>query len=197
MITLHDLFGIIAFIISAIAFIPYFISIFKGKTEPSTASWWTWTILALVATASSFAAGADWQVLILPAWLCLSQLAVAIVSIKYGDNHWDLRNKLCVAGAFVSIVLWIVTGNPLIALGLTILADLFASIPNFRHVAKNPELEDRFAWSLGWLSALLEIFAIKNWNFASSGWAIYFILNMSVVLFFLYRRKKKNASDAA
>jgi hypothetical protein len=188
---LNDLFGILAPVVSAIAFIPYVISIFKGETKPSAASWWTWSILALVATLSAFAAHAALSVLLLPAWLFVSQLFVAILCIKFGDNHWDLRNKLCAASALISVAVWIFTGNPLLALGLTILADLFASIPNFRHVAKNPEQEDRFAWSLGWLSALFEIFAIKNWNFASYGWAIYFFLNMSVILFFLYRGKKK------
>jgi hypothetical protein len=187
---LYDIFGIAALVTSLIGFIPYFISILKGETKPSSASWWTWTVLAFVATISSFAGGAPWQVLLLPAWLCLSQLAVSILSIKYGDHKWDVRNKICIGVALFSIILWIITGNPLLALGLSIIADLFASIPNFRHVALNPEQEDKLAWTIGWLAAVFEILAIQNWTFASSGWAIYFILNMSTVLYFLHRKRK-------
>ena len=187
----YEIFGIAAPIVSLIAFIPYFISILKGKTKPSSASWWTWAILISVITVSSWASGAPWQVLLLPAWLCFSQLAVAILSIKFGDNKWDLRNKLCVLLAILGILLWYFTGNPLLALGLSIIADLFASIPNFRHISLNPEQEDRLAWTIGWMSAVFEILAIKEWNFVSSGWAIYFLLVESLILYFLYRRKIK------
>ena len=184
----YEIFGIIASIVSVISFIPYLISIFKGETKPSSASWWTWTILMFIAVISSWAGGAPWQILLLPSWLCISQLVVSILSIKYGDNDWDLLNKLYIGGAIIGLLLWVLTGNPLLALGFSIVADLFASIPNFRHVFFNPEQEDRFAWTLGWLAAFFEILAIKNWTFASSAWPIYFILNMTVVLFFLYKR---------
>jgi hypothetical protein len=194
-LSVSNFFGIAAPIVSAIAFVPYLISIIKGKTRPSAASWWTWTILALVATLSSWAGGAPWQVLLLPAWLFISQLCVAILSIKFGNNHWDFQNKAYLGGAIVSILIWIITGNPLLALGLIIISDLFASIPNFRHVSKNPGQEDKLAWSLGWLSGVCLVLAVKNWSFAESGWAIYFILNMTIVLYFLYR--KKSVVDSA
>jgi hypothetical protein len=188
----YEIFGITAPIVSVIAFVPYFKSILQNKTKPSSASWWTWTILTFVIVVSSWASGASWQVLLLPAWLCISQLAVSILSIKFGDNKWDSRNKICVGGAILGILFWALTGNPLLALGFSILSDLFASIPNFRHVFLNPEQENKIAWTIGWLSAVFEILAIKNWVFASSGWAIYFILNMTLILYFLYRKKRKS-----
>ncbi len=187
--TYYQFFGVAAPIISLIAFVPYLKSIFKGETKPSAASWWTWAILALVATTSAWVGGAPWPVLLLPGWLFVSQLGVAILSIKYGDNHWDKKNKVYVGGAILSILIWIVTGNPLIALGLTILSDLFASMPNFRHVARNPEQEDKLAWSLGWFSGLFVILAIQHWSFVESAWAIYFILNYTVIMYFIYRKR--------
>ncbi|MFH1170741.1 MAG: hypothetical protein V1704_04250 [Candidatus Vogelbacteria bacterium] len=187
----YEIFGIAAPIASVIAFVPYLRSILKDQTKPSSASWWTWTIITFVVVISSWFGGAPWPVLLLPAWLCLSQLAVAILSLKFGDKEWDVRNKICVGGAILGILLWLLTGNPLLALGLSIISDLFASIPNFRHIFLNPEQEDRLAWTIGWLSAVFQILAIKNWTLAESGWGFYFILNMTLVLFFLYRRKNK------
>lgn len=185
----YEIFGIAAPIVSLVAFVPYLRSILKGKTKPSSASWWTWTVLTLVVVISSWASGASWQVLLLPAWLCISQFAVSILSIKFGDNKWDFKNKICVGGAIFGILLWVLTGNPLLALGFSILSDLFASMPNFRHVFLNPEQEDRVAWTIGWLSAVCEILAVKNWTFAEAGWATYFVLNMTVILYFLFRKK--------
>jgi hypothetical protein len=88
----------------------------------------------------------------------------------------------------------VITREPLLALGFTIIADLFASLPNFRHVAKNPEHEDKLAWGIGWLSAVLVLFAISEWNLASSSWAVYYFLNMSLIFYLLSRDIYKRAS---
>jgi hypothetical protein len=183
----HQFFGISSVVLSLAAFFPYFISIIKGKTKPSGASWWTWTVLAGVAVISSYAAGAPWQVLILPAWLFFSQAIVAILSIKRGDNNWDLINKVSVSSAIIGIIVWWLTGQPLIALAISIIADIFASVPNWRHTWRNPEQENRLGWTLGWGSAVLEIFAINTWSLAESGWAIYFLLGMTLTLFLVWR----------
>jgi hypothetical protein len=112
---------------------------------------------------------------------------VAILSLKKGNNNWDSWNKACVGGALVGIFLWIITGQPLVALFFSIAADVFASTPNFRHVYRNPEQENRLGWTLGFGSALLEIFAVKTWSLAESGWAIYFLINMSIVFLLVWR----------
>jgi len=179
--------GMFAAALSVVAFVPYVRSILKNQTRPSGPSWWTWSILAIIAVVSSRAAGAPWQVLILPTWLCLSQLSVAILSIKRGNNNWDWLNKFCVASAFTGIGLWLLTGEPIIALLISITADFLASVPNFRHVWANPGQENKLGWTLGFGSAVLEIFTIKTWSMAESGWAIYFFINMSIVLFLVWR----------
>ncbi len=184
----YEIFGIAAPIVSLIAFLPYFGSILKGKTKPSSASWWTWTVLTFIIVISSWVGGAPWEVLLLPAWLGISQLMISILSIKFGDNKWDLRNKICVGIAIFGILLWALTGDPLLALGFGILSDLFASVPNFRHVYLNPAQEYRFAWELGLLSSIFELFAIEKWNLASAGWAVYFFINMSITVYLLYKR---------
>jgi hypothetical protein len=187
----HSVIGTLAAVVSVIGFIPYIISILKNKTRPSGASWWTWTLLAGITVISSRIAGAPWQVLILPMWLCASQLLVALLSIKKGDNNWDGLNKSCVGGALVGIVLWLITGQPLIALIFSIIADFFASIPNWRHAWRNPEQENIMGWTIGWFSAVLQLFAIRNWSIAESAWGIYFFATISVTLFLVLRPKFK------
>ena len=183
----HQFFGIAAVILSVITSVPYIRSILKKETRPSGASWWTWSILAFVTVVSAKMAGAPWQVLLLPLFLCVFQLTVAILSLKRGDNNWDWLNKSCVAGALVGIVLWFITGQPLFALLISIIADFLASIPNFRHIYINPEQESRLSWTLGWGSAILELLAIQAWSVAESGWAIYFLVSMSINFLLVWR----------
>lgn len=183
----NTFFAISASVVSVVAFFPYIRAILAGQTRPSGASWWTWTVITMVSVASAWFAGASWQVLVLPAWLCVSQLAVAILSIRYGDNTWDFLNKSCVAAALLGVGLWIITGQPLVALAISIAADVSASIPNFRHAWKNPEQENWLGWFLGWLSAVLEMFTIQVWSLGEAGWAMYFLFNMSATLFLVSR----------
>ncbi len=183
----NTFFAISAGILSVVGLFPYVWSIINGQTKPSGASWWTWALLGFTTVLSSWFAGASWQVLLLPTWLCLVYLVVAILSIKRGDNKWDLLNKLCVGGACLGIVFWLLTGQPLVALVISIIADIFASIPNFRHVWLHPKQENRLGWTLGWIASIFEVLAIHTWSIAESGWAIYFLCNMSVTLFLILR----------
>jgi len=189
MLTIQNTFVVIASLLSAIASLPYIYSILRGETKPSGASWWSWTLITMVTVVSSWFAGASWQVLVLPIWLCFVQFGIAILSIKRGDNNWDGLNKVCVAGVLVGVILWILVGEPLIALVIGIIADMLASIPNFRHVFKNPEQENRTGWTLGWLSSVFELFAMGKWSVAESGWALYFFGNMTVTLFLVWRKQ--------
>ena len=183
----NKFFGIAASIVSVIAFMPYIVSILRGKTKPSGASWWTWSFLTIIIVISSWKAGASWDVLILPSWLCFSQLTVAILSVRNGDNIWDFSNLACIVGACIGIVLWLLTDEPLIALFASIVADIFATVPTFRHVWAKPEEENRIGWMLGWCSGILLIFAVNKWTLAEAGWAIYFVASMSVILIFVWR----------
>lgn len=187
----HGFFGLAAAAVSVLAFVPYVRAIFKGQTKPSSASWWTWFLLTSIMVASSWSAGAPWKVLVLPLWLCLAQLGVAILSVKRGDNNWDLLNKGCVIGACLGIGLWFSTGQPLIALLISIVADFLASIPTFRHAWTSPEEENKMGWTLGWGAAVLEILAVSQMSLAESGWALYFLFNMTVTLFLVWRLSLK------
>lgn len=182
-----EFFGIAAGITSLVSSIPYIWSIFKGRTKPSGASWWTWSLLTWITVLSSWFGGAPWQILVLPLWLCLNQTFVAVLSLKRGDNNWDKLNKFCVAGACLGVGLWLITGQPLIALVISITADFLASVPNFRHVWKSPKQEDKLGWTLGWLSALFEFCAISVWSLAGAGWASYFFLSMTITIFLIWR----------
>lgn len=188
----YELFGLAAAIVSAVAFVPYVLSIFRGETRPAGASWWTWSLLTATTVLSSWSAGAPWEVLVLPSWLCFSQLSVAFFSIKRGDHNWDLLNKICVAAACAGLVLWLLSGQALLALVISITADVFASVPNLRHAWKSPQEENRLGWSLGFGSAVLVVLAISEWSVAEAGWAIYFLCSMTLTVVCVWRPVLKN-----
>jgi len=182
-----EFFGISAGILSAASSLPYVYSIIRGRTKPSGPSWAAWALIGGVIFVSSYFSGATWQVLVLPAWLFLYQSSVALLSLKYGHNVWDHWNIISISGACLSIVLWVITGNPVVALCASVFADLLASIPNFRHLWSEPGEENRLGWTLGFCSAFFGVFAMKQWSIAESGFAVYFFLNMSGTLVLVWR----------
>ena len=183
----RELFGIAAGVTSVFAAAPYICSILNGRTRPSGPSWWTWALSTTIAVSSSWFAGAGWAVLVLPICLCVSQIAVAALSVEYGDNSWDTLNKACIAGACSGIFFWLVLRQPLAALAAAIAADLLASVPNLRHAWRKPAEENRLAWTLAWCSAVLAVAAANQWSVAECGWAIYFLANATVVVVLVWR----------
>jgi hypothetical protein len=195
-----SIFAFVAGLCSIAAFIPYIRSILLSKTKPSGPSWWTWTVITMVIVVSSWFAGVPWPILLLPTWLCFSQLLVAVLSIRRGDNQWDFLNMVCIGISLCGVFLWLITGQPVIALVISIVSDFFASSPNIRHVWSHPEQENFLGWGLGWLSSFLELFTISHFVFIEYAWAAYFFINMSTTLILVSRpfvvrfllRKTKN-----
>lgn len=170
-----------------ISFIPYGIDIYRGKTRPSQASWWTWSVLTIISTVSKYRAGADWQVIALPAMLSVCQVVNAIWSIFRGDNDWGLLNSTCVIMAILAATLiWYYTGNPLLVLTLGIVGDGLGFIPTFRHIKAKPREENFFAWKLGWVASLGELLLVAKWNFANAAWPIYYFVAMTITIGMLW-----------
>jgi hypothetical protein len=73
--------GIIAGCISALACIPYFISIIRGKTKPNRATWWIWSWLGVLLFFSYKASGATdtlWVALV----YMITPLITALLSLN-------------------------------------------------------------------------------------------------------------------
>src|SRR3989344_3287372 len=124
--------GIIAGIIALLAYVIYIISIFKGGTKPNKATWWIWTFMGLVLALSYDFSGAGNTVWV-PYVEFLGPFSIALLSLKYGDG--GLRDKtdlFCLWGAVLSIVLWIVSQNPVVALITSLAVDSFALIPTIK-----------------------------------------------------------------
>ncbi len=169
----HELFGIIAGVIELVAFVPYIVSIFRGKTIPHRGSWIIWTILGFVLLMSYRAAGAE-ETIWVPLMMFLGPLVITVLSMRYGTGGWeDSLDRYCLVGALVAIVCYFIFDTPLVALSIAILTDVFAAIPTVRKSIWQPYSEDVIAWSLAFIASILNIAAIDTWNLSIAGYPIY------------------------
>lgn len=149
--------------IAIVAYVPYLRDTWSGKTRPNRATWWIYTVVGLVATSGSFAVGAR-ESLTVPLVYATASLAVALVAIKRGEGGFTLLDRSCLATAAVSIVLWIATGDPVLAVLLNCVADLAGSLPTMVKAWREPARENRWGWILFLTANSLNLLLISDWN---------------------------------
>jgi hypothetical protein len=171
--------------LSIASFVPYIITTLQGKTKPSRVSWWLWVILAVILCASYYSAGAG---ITLWAFICagIGQFLVAVLSLKYGQGGWTRLDRVCLAGAGISLFLWWSFNSPTLAILFNIVIDVLAVLPTVRKSFIHPEEENFSAWSLYTAGSFLNLFTIGQWSFEIAVLPIYvFMANAAIVVLLL------------
>ena len=115
---------------------------------------------------------------------------VAILALKYGRPDWTLLDKLCLAGAVLAVTLWQTLDNATLGM-MTSLGGIFlASISTFERAWHNPKGEDRTAWSIYWLSCLIALCAIPQWDLEHAGQPVTFAIIETTMMCLLFIPRK-------
>jgi hypothetical protein len=181
--------GIIATIIGLIGYAPYFRDIFIGKTKPHVFSWFIWSVLTCIAFVAQVieGAGAGAWVTGFTALICF---VISILAVKYGEKQITRIDSLCLFGALVGIVLWLLTDNPLAAVVLITVTDALAFIPTFRKTYHKPEEETLIEYFLASVKFLVGLFALESFNLTTTLYpASLVLMNGAFVVMVLRRRK--------
>ncbi len=72
----------------------------------------------------------------------LTTWIVVFLAWKLGVLSWSLFDSLCTIFAGVSILVWYISGSPLLALTGSLVAHLFGFIPTLKSSQFTPEKED-------------------------------------------------------
>lgn len=160
--SLHSWIGLTSGVIALAAFVPYIRSILRGQTRPNRASWFIWAFAEIVTTATYAASGAD-ATLFVAVGYTVGTLTVASLSLRYGEGGATPLDLLCLFGASIALIPWIALDQPELALYMIIFVDAMAVFPTLKKAIADPDSEDTTYWSLSFLAAGLNIFAIDRW----------------------------------
>lgn len=187
-------FGMVAGVVSLVAFIPYIISIIRGKTKPNRASWWIWTIVGFMLASSYSASGAKDTMWVALSYL-IGPLLTALLAIKYGEGGWTRFDRACIACAAMSAILWFVFDSPLLALLINLIIDGAGALPTIKKTYTEPENEDRLSWALFFAGNTLNLFAVNPWTFAIAIYPLYLFIGCGIITaqVFFRRRGQKSA----
>jgi hypothetical protein len=178
--------GAIAGMTTLAGFVPYWLSIVRGKTKPNRATWAIWSIVGLLLSSSYWAVGAR-DTLWVPLSYVIGPVVTSLLGLRWGEGGWTRFDRRCLMGTGVSVVLWIVLKSPLVALGLNLLIDFLGALPTIEKAARDPEGEDRLAWIIFAIGNGFNLLAIGQWSWAIASYPVYLFSVCSWVVFLLLR----------
>ena len=167
------LFSTLSGVIFFLALVPYTITILKGKTRtrPAKASWLIWASMDTVVFAGMVAKHSmNGQILaaICGAWV------VFFLTLKYGVPGWTRIDKICLGGTVLAMLLWAISGNPVVGIVTSLGSGLLGSVPTFVSAWHDPSRENKLAWTMCVVSCVFAILAISDWTLASAGQPLVF-----------------------
>jgi hypothetical protein len=193
---MKEAFAVAASAIAILSVTPYIIDTVKGKTRPNIVSWFTWSLLAGVATAAAFAAGAPRTALLLLGETTGTFL-VAALGLKYGYAKLSLFDGLCQVGAIAGLVLWLVFNSPTVATLAVIVIDVLAALPTLKHSWLDPQEETWQTYMLVVIASVLTIIALPQYSINSALFPFYYLLgNGGLMALVVYRRIRKGLTLA-
>lgn len=211
--------GLLAATFGLVAGIDYIARIFGRtifgwrKTEPThprAATWMVWAVMGVILASAYSSSGARetaWS-----AWaMAIEFVVVAILALIYDSSAhairplrtWgnvakeiDATEWKCLAGSLLAGVLWLASGEPLLALFGSYAVDFFAALPTIRQAFLKPLEEPTSAWLLTVIGNTFNLLAVPHWTLASiesfAVWSypVYMLaINGLILLLLLHHRR--------
>ncbi len=169
--------------------ITYAVSIIKGSTRPHRM---TRFILAFVLTlnfVSILAAKSNLGAEVFAGITCIQSLAIFALSLWKGMGGTTKFDWVCLGIALIGLVGWKITGDPLLGVWFSVLADFVAYLPAFVKTYYHPHTESPWYYLLSGLAALISLVAYKIES--ASIFQIYILLCVIIMTILIYRKDIK------
>lgn len=187
---MKEIIGIIAVVLTFLAYIPYYRDILKGKTRPHIYSWSLWAFLTIILVALQIKGGAGpatWVTAVV-AMMCFG---VIFLSYKNGKRDITRLDKVVAVLSLIAIGFWLIANQPEISITLVIIADLLAFVPTVRKSYKDPYSETLSFYVTNVIRFCLALVAVENYTYLSSSWIIAWVLGNALLSIMLFIRRKQ------
>jgi len=159
--------GIVAVVISIFGYVPYFRDILSGKTKPHAFSWLVWGILNGIAFAGQIhgkGGAGTWAVGLTAVALC----SIFVLALIKGEKHIKPFDWLCLGGAALALVLWVITSQPLASIVLITVVDAFGFLPTIRKAYGKPRQETLITYEINTVKYILVVLALQNYTLTTT-----------------------------
>ena len=162
--------GVGAATLQVLGFALIALAIGRGRARPNRYSWLIWSLVATLAAASSWQAGATWPLAgaVMNALGCVLVLGLALRHGCRARNHTDTG---CLLVAIGGVALWLIADDPILGLLLFLVADASGAVPTMRSVLLDPGREDVAGWAILAAAGAASVLSVEweHWVWSWSG----------------------------
>lgn len=203
MISYSLLIGIIAGILSAIAWLIYNIGILKKETRPNRATWSILTFLGILILFSYYDGGARETIWVTLAYVFGPMITAILAIFYYGEGGWTSFDKKCLLAVSVCFVVWLISRFyfpqiTLVVLLASLTIDLIGLMPTIKKSWNEPKFENPPAWFFESASSLLNLLAVTTWALTLESVSIWIypvylsLINIVITTILFTRRQSSN-----
>lgn len=188
---MHTFFAIAGSIINFVACVSYVRAILKGDATPNRVTWFLWALVPLIADAAQWRSGVGISTLVVLS-VGIGPACIVLASFVAGTGWWKLGpfDYVCGACSLAALALWAVTGDPVTAIVLSILADAAAALPTLRKAWLAPATEDRSAYLIAFAGMILGILSVREATFSAYAFNAYLVVVSGALVLILYWPRK-------
>ncbi len=191
---MKEIIGVVAVVLTFLAYIPYYRDILKGKTRPHVYSWSLWGLLTILIVALQIKGGAG-----AATWITASAgllcIGVVILSIKNGKKDITTSDTITAILSLIAIGVWLIAKQPVVSIIVAVLADMLAFFPTVRKSWSDPYAETLSLYITNALRFALAIFAVEHYTILSTLWlAAWAAANGLFSIMLVIRRRIKRST---
>ena len=186
-----NILGFVATFLVFVSYIPYLRDINQGKTKPHIYSWFLWVLVAFIAFTLQYSGGAGSGSFV--------TLAAAVMCVAVIISGLLQKSKITITKmdtvflvlAFISLGLWLIAKQPILATILATTVDLLAFAPTVRKSWIDPFSETLSFYYLTSLRFALAVIALQHYSFVTALYPItWLMVDILFVVMLLWRRKQ-------
>ena len=187
---LPENFVYVSLLLNLIAGVSYFLSTWRGDTQPNRVTWFFWALAPLIAGAGQLSEGVGLATLAVFS-ISIPPILILLASFWNEKAYWKLGpfDYACGAAALFGLLLWAITNDALYAILFAIASDLFAAIPTLLKSYTDPQSEDGRAFVLGTIAPLIGLLVVQESVFAGYAFLTYSVLINGAIVALIYRKR--------
>ncbi len=188
--------GLLAIVLTWLAFIPYYKDILRGNTQPHLFSWVIWAFTTWLVFVAQWLEQGGWGAYPIGVSALLSTGIMILIVRSEFDKSITKMDWVFFTLALASIPLWWITEDPAASVAVLTLADLLGFAPTLRKAYQQPEKENVVFYLLFSVRNFLSLLALESYSFTTVIFPASIGAACLVVVAILVSKKYRNKSTA-
>jgi len=183
-------FVLLSTVASLIRYGTYCLSIYRKETHPHVFSWFNWGLIVAIGAYAQFQLKGGYSVWGL-AFVAITCFAISIWALFVGEKDITRSDWVAFGGALLAMVFWRLTHNPIVAVGLLIVFDIFSYWPTIRKSWRDPWSEPPTSYFWAGLRYFFLLFAVPDPSLNSLLYPFWLMATDWAFMLYIFVRRRR------